>query len=245
MIAFVGNILEGLYQFSVSISWPSYALAIIILTIIIKLILIPLNVKQIKSMRQIQQIQPLMKEIEKKYANNPQKKQEEQMKLYQDHKINPLAGCLPLLVQMPILIILYQGLIKFEPLNPEHYNFFWLVDLGVPDPSGWILPILMIITTLTQSLTSSGIPKDKNSKLMVYGLPLLMGWWGRTFPSGVCLYWIVFAIIGTIQQIIINKGFDPMKTREKALPAAEATIDVSAPAEKPKKPQQNRSRKKK
>jgi len=244
MTAFVGSILEGLYQFSVTIGWPSYALAIIILTVIIKLVLIPLNVKQIKSMRQIQQVQPLMKEIEKKYASNPQKKQEEQMKLYQEHKINPLAGCLPLLVQMPILIVLYNGVRYFEPLNPQYNNFLWIPNLSQPDPSGWILPLLMILTTFLQSFTSSGKPKDMNTKIMMYGLPLLMGWWGRTFPAGVCLYWVIFAIIGTIQQVVINKGIDPMKVSVLETPASQATVDVTE-TEKPKNQQQNRSRKKK
>ena len=115
MTTFVGTCVEKIFELTQAIGFPSYAAAIVIITIIIKLILFPLNQKQIKSTKNMQVIQPQVMELNKKYANNPQKKSEELMKLYKEYNINPMAGCLPLLIQLPIIMILYRGLLNFTP----------------------------------------------------------------------------------------------------------------------------------
>ncbi len=231
MSNFVSQCLEGLFRLTEAIHFPSYALALIILTVIIKLILLPLNIKQMKSMKGLQVVQPLMKELDKKYANNPQKKQEEMMKLYQEHNINPLAGCLPLLIQMPIIMVLYRGLLAFSPANPGHYNFFWIPDLSRPDTT-IILPVLVAVFTFLQSYTSTGLPKDSMQKVMVYGMPLMLGWMATNFPSGICIYWIVFSIMGILQQVFVNRGLTPASKSKREEEKQAAVIDV-APVTEP------------
>ena len=121
----------------------SYGLSILVLTIIVRTPILPLTLKQYKSSKAMQALQPEMKKIREKYKDNPQKQQEETMKLFQQHQVNPLAGCLPLLIQMPIFIALYNAIYG----NPEirTHTFLWL-ELGSKDPY-YILPLLAAITT--------------------------------------------------------------------------------------------------
>jgi YidC/Oxa1 family membrane protein insertase len=116
--------------------WNQYGLAILVLTLITRLIILPLTIKQYRSSKQMQALQPEIKKMKEKYKDDPKKQQEETMKLFQTNGVNPLAGCFPLLVQMPILITLYQAIMR----NPEIHNhtFMWL-QLGKPDPM-FILP---------------------------------------------------------------------------------------------------------
>ena len=113
IIDFITSIINGLYQLTVTVGFPSYAVAIIMISVIIKLILYPLTVKQMKSTQGMQEVQPKMAEIQKKYKNNPEKMNQEVMKLYQEYEINPMAGCLPLLIQLPILYGLFTALRQF------------------------------------------------------------------------------------------------------------------------------------
>ncbi|MEG3072356.1 MAG: YidC/Oxa1 family membrane protein insertase [Candidatus Syntrophopropionicum ammoniitolerans] len=127
-------LLNNLYYFTSSVGLPSYALAIILLTVLIKVILYPLTRKQMKSMLGMQRIQPKIKEIQDKWKKkDPKRMQEEVMKLYKEHNINPAAGCMPLLIQMPILIALYRSLFVFDYVNPAHATFFWLPNLTDKD----------------------------------------------------------------------------------------------------------------
>ncbi len=206
---FIGQCLETLYRLTETIGVPSYVLAIVLLTLAIKLILFPLNLKQNRSMREMQRIQPLVAEINQKYATNPQKKQEETLKLYKEYNVNPMAGCLPLLIQFPILIGLFRGLMNFVPSNTAAYSFLWIPNLGQPDPTGWVMPLITAAATLMQSYFSVTNTKEPSQKIMLYGMPLLMGWWARSFPAGVCIYWLVFAVAGTIERIIVNGGIKP------------------------------------
>ncbi|MCR6545643.1 YidC/Oxa1 family membrane protein insertase [Dehalobacterium formicoaceticum] len=230
LIGFVTDSLEWLYQLTVQINMPSYALAIVLLTIIIKVLLYPLTYKQMKSMKVMQQLQPIIKELDQKYKNNPQKKQEEMMKVYQEYGANPMAGCLPLLIQFPILIALFRGLQSFHPSIPEHYNFFWINDLSLADPSGFILPVFVGLTTFLQQYITSPNSNDPTQKMMLYAMPILFGWMTRSFPAGLALYWIAFSVVGTIQQIFINRGIKPTpvedtakdKNKKKHLPVKES-----------------------
>lgn len=197
-------LLNYLYFFTVSIGIPNYGIAIILLTILIKMILYPLTNKQMKSMMGMQQIQPKIKEIQDKWkAKDPKKMQEEIMKLYKEHNVNPMAGCLPLLIQMPILIALYRSLFTFPYANPAHATFIWLQNLSDKDPY-YILPILAGVTTYIQSkLTTTS--NDPTQKMMLYTMPVFIGWISATVPAGLALYWAVFNIVSSIQQHFINK----------------------------------------
>ncbi|MGI5825165.1 MAG: YidC/Oxa1 family membrane protein insertase [Bacillota bacterium] len=236
MNTFVGTCVEKIFELTQAIGFPSYALAIVIITIIIKLILFPLNQKQIKSTKNIQVIQPKVNELNQKYADNPQKKSEELMKLYRENNINPMAGCLPLLIQMPIIIILYQGLLHFEPAHPELYTLFGTINLGSA-PESLLIPVIVALGTFLQSFTSMGLPKESMQKSMLIMMPLMIGYMSTKFQVFICLYWFTFSILGVIQQIIVNRGLTPQSgaaRKEKLAAANEATIDVK-PVKEPAK----------
>lgn len=137
--------LEFCYKMTEDLGFPSYGIAIIVLTVIIKTLLLPLALKQIRSMKAMQAIQPEMQKIQKKYKNDPQKLREEMGKLYKENGASPLSGCLPLLIQMPFLISIYYALQGFS-YDPAHESFLWLESLAVPDET-YILPILSAAST--------------------------------------------------------------------------------------------------
>lgn len=229
VLDFMAMCLEGLYKFTAVLHIPSYALAICILALIIKVLLYPLMKKQMRSMREMQKVQPLMNEINEKYKSNPQKKQEEMLKVYQKYKVNPAAGCLPLLIQMPILIAIFQMLRNFEPANPGAYQFFWIPDLSSQDPTGIVLPIIVVITSLAQQYVNTTNKKDPTQKAMLITMPLMMGFFARTMPAGLGIYWAMISILGALQQIFFNeKG---KKEDEKI----EATEEAEKQAKKEKK----------
>lgn len=214
LVKFVTDSLEWLYQLTIQVGIPSYALAIVLLTVIIKILLYPLTYKQMKSMKAMQELQPKIKELDKKYKNDPKKKQEAMMEMYKAHGANPMAGCLPLLIQFPILIALFRGLQTFQPSSLEHYNFMWISDLGKADPTGFVLPVLVGLTTFLQQYITSPNANDPTQKTMLYAMPVLFGWMTRSFPAGLALYWIAFSVVGTLQQIYINKGIKPAPAKE-------------------------------
>lgn len=197
-------LLNLLYNFTEVIGLPNYGLAIILLTIVIKLVLYPLTQKQMKSMLAMQQLQPKIKEIQEKWKNkDPKKAQEQVMQLYKENNVNPAAGCLPLLIQMPILIALYRSLFSFPYANEAHASFIWLQNLSDKDPY-YILPVLAGVTTYLQSkLTTTS--SDPTQKMMLYTMPVFIGWISATVPAGLALYWATFNVASAVQQYFVNK----------------------------------------
>ncbi|RWZ54739.1 YidC family membrane integrase SpoIIIJ [Halobacillus fulvus] len=185
----------------------SFGMAIIIVTIIIRLILLPLNVKQLKSSKAMQEIQPELKELREKYsskdAQTQQKLQQETMQLFQKNGVNPLAGCLPILVQMPILIGFYHAIMRTAEI--QTHNFLWL-ELGSPDP---FLAILTAGTTfLQQKLMMAGggaAAQNPQMQMMLYIMPLMIGTFAFFFPSALALYWVVGNIVMILQTLFIRK----------------------------------------
>ncbi|AIF45043.1 YidC family membrane integrase SpoIIIJ [Virgibacillus sp. SK37] len=184
----------------------NYGLAIVIVTVIVRLVLLPLNVKQLKSSQAMQDIQPELKELQKKYsskdANTQQKLQQETMALFQKHGVNPLAGCLPIFVQMPILIAMYHAIMRTGEISS--HNFLWF-ELGSPD---YILPIIAAgATFLQQKLMMAGSPAAQNPQMMVmlYVMPLMIGVFAFFFPAALALYWVVGNIFMVAQTIFIRK----------------------------------------
>ncbi|UFJ40449.1 membrane protein insertase YidC [Brevibacillus humidisoli] len=175
----------------------NYGLGILVATIIIRLIVLPLMIKQIKSSKKMQELQPEMQKIREKYKNDPQKAQQETMMLFQKHNINPLAGCLPLLVQMPILIAFYHAIIRAPEI--KDHNFLWMA-LGQPDPY-YILPILAAITTYLQSKVMGAVMQNNPQMQMMYVLmPIMILAIAVTLPSALSLYWVygnLFTIVQT------------------------------------------------
>lgn len=186
----------------------NYGLSIVIVTIIVRLVLLPLNVKQLKSSKAMQDIQPELKEIQKKYsskdAKTQQQLQQETMSLFQKHGVNPLAGCLPIFVQMPILIAIYHAIMRTEAI--QTHTFLWF-QLGEADPF-FILPIVAGgATFLQQKLMMAGSPASQNPQMMVmlYVMPIMITVFAMFFPSALALYWVVGNVFMVAQTLFIRK----------------------------------------
>lgn len=196
---FVGPLSDFL-DWLASIFGGSFGLAILVITIIVRLIILPLTLKQYKSSKQMQAIQPQMMEIRKKYSSDPQKQQEETMKLFQQHGVNPLSGCLPLVIQMPVLIALYQAILG-NPHIREH-AFLWM-QLGSPDPY-YILAVLAAITTFfQQKMMQAQMPANMRMMMMIF--PVLILVMSLSFPSALVLYWVYSNLFTIIQSYFIYK----------------------------------------
>lgn len=206
---FVSNCLEEIFEITQAMGFPSYAIAIIAIAVIIRVALMPLNLRQMQSAAAMQQIQPQLKEIRERYADKPDIMNQKIMQMYQDYNINPLAGCLPLLIQFPILIGLYNGLRAFVPAEPEFYRFLWIDDLSQVDGT-YIMVVLVGLSTFLQSYIITGKPTEPMQKYMVIAMPLMMAWMATTFPAFLCVYWLAVTVVGILQQLIINK---PMKAK--------------------------------
>lgn len=197
----------------------NYGLSIILFTIVTKLLTLPLTIKQNKSMKEMQEIQPKLKKLQEKYKNDTEQLNIKTMELYKEHNISPFSGCLPLLIQFPIIIGLFAavrepGVYVFESqaaYEAINTSFLWMSNLSAPDP--WILPILAGITTYLSSvtMTAKGAKVDQTQKIMTYFMPVMIFWWGKSFPAGLTLYWFVSNVFQIIQQIIIRRPQNELK----------------------------------
>jgi len=199
-------ILGGFYTITSAAGLVSYGFPIILLTILIKVVTYPLTVKQIKSMKAMQEIQPKMKKIQEKYKNNPQMLQQKTGELFREAGVNPLAGCLPLLVQMPILMGMYYALFNFTFPSAEAAAFFWLPNMSEPDPL-YILPILMAGTMFLQTHLNPKPADPVQAKMMTF-MPLIFSVMFFFFPSGLVLYWVVSNIFSIAQQWVITRQIE-------------------------------------
>jgi len=179
----------------------NYGFAIILFAIMIKAIFFPLSRKMIESQRKMQMIQPELKKLQKKYKDEPQRLNQEMMHLYKTYKVNPFGGCLPLLIQMPIFIALYQTLITSIEFRQASF-IFWITDLSMKDPY-YVLPISMGVMMLIQSLITTIDPRQK---FMVIIMPIFMVYIFLNFPSGLQLYWFSYNILTLVEHIITKRG---------------------------------------
>jgi len=199
--------------FLVALLWinqftQNYGFAIIVLTILIKIVLYPLQHKQNVSMKKMQRVQPKMEAIRAKYkksktdAEQRNKMNMEVMQLYQKEGINPMAGCFPLLIQFPIFLGFYNLLSRAIELRGAPW-ILWIHDLSEKDPT-YILPILMTISMFVQTyiMPATGDPAQRRIFLI---MPFIFGFMFKDFPSGLVLYWLVQNILTIIQQLIMNK----------------------------------------
>jgi YidC/Oxa1 family membrane protein insertase len=195
--------LKELYKVTHNYGW-----AIIILTIIIKALLYPLQHKSIVSMKKMQRVQPKMNVIREKYKkakSDPEQRQKmntEMMKLYQQEGINPASGCLPILLQLPILWAFYSLLSNAIELRGAEFAL-WIHDLSAKDPY-YITPILMTITMFIQQWMTP-TTADPMQRRIFLAMPFIFGWIFKEFPSGLVLYWLVQNILSIIQQAIMNR----------------------------------------
>ena len=184
----------------------SYGWVLIALGVLVKLITWPLNAKAMRAQLKNLEFQPLMQEIQTKYKGNPEKQQQEMMKLYKEKGFNPLSGCMPLLIPMPVFITLFfvlQTAIEFRGVN-----FMWLPDLSLPDPY-YILPVLFMASTLALqwiSTTLSGMEQTAQLRMTMYLMPLIFGVFFFTVASGLNLYYLASNVAGFPQQILIARA---------------------------------------
>ncbi len=199
---------------------PNYGLAIILITIIIKIILWPLGSKSYKSMSEMKRVQPLMAEIREKYKDDKKKQNEEIMGLYRTYKINPMGGCLPMIVQIPVFFALYRML--YEAIELRHAPFVgWINDLSAPDrlfsfgfsipfmepPYGVpVLTLIMGATMFLQQKMSPPMGDPAQAKMMML-LPVVFTFIFINFSSGLVLYWLVNNVLSISQQYYIQKKF--------------------------------------
>lgn len=198
------NLIHGLIRLITTNDNVSYGLAIILFTIIIRILLLPLNIKQTKSQAKLTEIQPEIQKVQTKYKNDPQKSQQEVMKLYKEHGANPLSGCLPLLIQMPILFAMFA---VFNGLDLSGVKFLWLPDLSLKDPY-YILPVLSTATTYFSSLMiapKGDNPQAKQTSTMNTGMAIFMGFMSINFKSAMVLYWVINNLLQMGQTYAMKK----------------------------------------
>ena len=206
IVNIMGSVLLYFHQ-NLGLQWW---LAIVLLTIIIRTLLFPLTVRQVRSMRAMQELRPEMDQIRAKYKDNRQKQQEEQMKLFQENKVNPLGGCLPLLIQMPIIIGIFYVIRKFgggvAGAEAEYPSFttggiLWFQNLTDHDPL-YILPVLSAVTMLaSMEITNKAMEPQQRwlMRLMPLGITIFL--W--SFPAGLFVYWITSNVITFVQNYVI------------------------------------------
>jgi YidC/Oxa1 family membrane protein insertase len=194
----------------------NYGIAIILITILQKVAFHPLTHKSLKSMKAMQQLQPKVQALQERYKNNPQKKQEETMALYRKHGVNPMGGCLPMVIQIPIFIALYNALSSSVEMWQAH--FLWIRDLTQPDALFGItlwegyplnfLALLMGVSMWFQQKMSPTGGDPRQAQMMLWTMPIIFTFMFWSFPSGLVLYWLVNNVLQIAQQWFINRGAD-------------------------------------
>ena len=238
-------IAELFASFGIPYAW---GFSIIVFTLIIKVVTLPLAIRQVQSTKRMQEIQPQLQALQKKHGANKERMAQEQMKLYKEAGVNPLGGCLPSLVQLPVWIGLYQALLSLANNGLLEGGFLWISDLSFPNPQvgtqwlwpggaawqGWghlaaylVLPILTVVTQLvTQKLMTPPSADQSqgamNSMMML--MPFMFGFFALTFPSGLALYWVTNNVFTMIQQHLL--GGSPGPAAQPAV--AEATGQSSS-----------------
>lgn len=193
--------LQFIYKFI-----PNYGIAIILLTILIRLITFPLQYKSFKSMKKMQLIQPELAKIKEKFKDEPQKMQKETMDLFKKAGANPLSGCLPLLLQMPFFFAIYKVLYSSVELVGAPF-YFWIHDLSIQDPF-YVLPVLMGIAMLAQQKLTPQTSVDPTQQKIMLFMPVIFAFIMKSLPAGLVLYIFVSTVVGVAQQALVYKMAD-------------------------------------
>ena len=204
LIDLLETILNFFYQFV-----GDYGIAIILLTVVVRAVLLPLTLKQTKSMHELQKVQPKLKEVQAKYKDDKEKLHKELMKLYSEHKINPFGGCLPLLLQSPIFIALFQMLSKQEALKSPTIlglsdlsktagSFKLGADLGLALPY-YVLIILMAVSSYIPTKMMTADPQQSRMMLFMEAFLIFVAW---QLPAGILVYWTTFNLLTIAQQYV-------------------------------------------
>ncbi len=201
-------LLKAIYNFVGNWGW-----AIVIITILLRLVLFPLTYKGMVSMNRLKELSPKVKEIQKKYKGDPQKMNAKMMELYKKHNANPMGGCLPMLLQIPVFFAIYRVLLNAVELKHAPW-MGWIHDLSAMDPY-FILPVLMAATMFWQQhITPTNFTDPMQEKIMKF-LPLIFMFFFVTFPAGLTLYWFVNNLFGVAQQYYVNSLFAKEKAKKE------------------------------
>lgn len=226
----------------------SWGLSIVFLTFVTRLVILPLSLRQIRSMRALQAFAPQIKEINEKYKDDPQRKQRELMEFYRENKINPLASCVPLLLQLPVFFALYSLLnsdsFKEEVLASPPEGWLFINDLtekaneaSVGGSTGdlLILVALFIVTQLAAGLVTMA-SVERNQRILMFALPFIFVPFILSFPAGLVVYWISTNVWTLGQQFLVQRLIPPPeKTTPEALATASAAKPPPPPPRKKKK----------
>jgi YidC/Oxa1 family membrane protein insertase len=229
--------LSLVYLDNVLKSWGipyAFGFSIILFTVVVRLATFPLNMQQIKSSKAMQELQPRMKELQEKYKNDREKLAQEQMALYKEAGVNPLGGCLPTLVQMPIWFALYQSLTQLSHEGLLYEGFLWIPSLAgpvadrggglnwlwpLPPSIGWgpalaylVLPVLLVVSQyyMQQMMTPPNPdPQQASMNSMMKIMPIMFGYFSLIVPSGLTLYWFTSNLLALIQQYFTQTNMKP------------------------------------
>ncbi len=225
MLDFLKNLLDPLFNLmgatlSTFHGWGApWWLSILMLTIIVRTLLFPITYRQVKSMRRMQELKPDMDRIRAEYKDDVQKQREETAKLYQERKVNPLGGCLPVFIQLPIFLVLYYTIRHFDKLESFRTGgLLWFKDLTQPDHL-FILPVLYILTMMASQELTIRNTATQQKQLMRF-LPIIFGFFLARFPSGLFVYWITSNLITFTQNYVIYNVL-PHKTADSEEPSTE------------------------
>ncbi|GJL62813.1 MAG: membrane protein insertase YidC [Nitrospirales bacterium] len=215
----------------------NYGIAIILLTVCIKLLFVPLQYKSYKSMQGMQKIQPKVLEIQNKFKDDRERLNKELMKLYKDHKVNPVGGCLPMFLQMPAFISLFNILYMTVDLRQAPF-MLWITDLSVPDPY-YLLPILMGASMVLQQKIMPTTMDPTQAKMMLI-LPVFLTFLFLTFPAGLVLYWVTNNVLTITQQFVTDRYIFKKPTFSSPQPSPEI-VSGSDPTNQKKNKSENES----
>ena len=247
MILVLANILQPLidaadsvitfFHDDVGLSW---GFAIVALTFTTRLLILPLSVTQIRSMRALQAYAPQIKALQERYKDDKQRQQRELIAFYQENKINPFASCIPLILQLPVFLSLYQLLrsssFQAEMLAQPPVDFFFIPDLTekATGPELAALIVLFIVTQLGAGLVMAS-RADRNQRIIMFALPLLFAPFVASFPAGLAVYWISTNLWTLGQQAVVRVFFPP-----PPIPTVEEIEATKAPPPPPRKKKKRR-----
>jgi YidC/Oxa1 family membrane protein insertase len=245
VLDFLRNLLDPLFNLmggtlSTFHGWgASWWLAIVMLTIVVRTLLFPITYRQVKSMRRMQDLKPDMDRIRAEYKDDVQKQREEMAKLYQERQVNPLGGCLPIFIQLPIFLVLYYTIRHFDTLESFRTGgLLWFQNLTQPDHL-FVLPVLYVLTMMaSQELTIRNTATQQ--KQVMRFLPIIFGVFLARFPAGLFVYWVTSNLITFAQNYVIYYVLPhkPIDTEEGKSPTeAEKKSTPTANQEKPAVPQ--------
>lgn len=186
----------------------SYGLTIILSIIIVKAVTLPLHIKQVRTTKILQKLQPELQKIQAKYKSDPQKQQQQILQLYKEYKISPLSGCLPALIQLPILLLFFQLFLRLPGIQENTISFLWIPNLAARDPY-FILPVLAVVTGFLQgklSIPASSDNKDQaqQNRVMNIVLSVMLGVFTISVSSAVGIYYVFSNVISIIISLVIN-----------------------------------------